>query len=272
MQENQGTPPKWLQDILCGMAYGLTAGAVSHPFDTMKCRLQTGVPLFASKFKLLIDLRSLYQGVGMATAASICFRSVPFIGYETISGEFRRRQWLENAPLTVAFISGAIGGVMRGILETPAEYVKTRQQLSRSWKAAEVFRGLGSTCIRNAAVIGTFWVIFVASLEIRATLPPMAADFFAGGVCSVGAWALIFPLDTVKSQIQGNSGTTSKFAEQLLVSYRNVGICGLYSGMGAGLTRVFLANGCGMIAYGLAKNHFISPQGKQGDDLSKSMS
>eukprot|EP00746_Dinoflagellata_sp_MGD_P048534 gnl/MRDRNA2_/MRDRNA2_22030_c0_seq2.p1 gnl/MRDRNA2_/MRDRNA2_22030_c0~~gnl/MRDRNA2_/MRDRNA2_22030_c0_seq2.p1 ORF type:complete len:258 (-),score=37.19 gnl/MRDRNA2_/MRDRNA2_22030_c0_seq2:51-824(-) len=256
MQEKEEQIPKWLQGLYGGMAYGLAVSLISHPFDTIKCRLQTGVPVCSGRTSAFADVRNLYKGVGAATAASVCFRTVPFIGYEGVSEEFRRRKWLENAPLTVAFIAGAIGGVMRGILETPAEFVKTRQQLCRSWETSGVFRGLSITCIRNAAVIGTYWVIFNACRPIRMALPPMMADFFAGGVCSVGAWALVFPLDTVKSQIQGDSGTAKSVAKQFFLNYQRAGVSSFYNGLGAGLSKVLLANGFGMIAYGIVKNSF----------------
>ena len=44
--------------------------------------------------------------------------------------------------------------------------------------------------------------LFEKSRGWRDTLPPILGNFAGGGLCSVGAWALIFPLDTVKSTIQ----------------------------------------------------------------------
>jgi hypothetical protein len=56
--------------------------------------------------------------------------------------------------------------------------------------------------VRNAWVIGFYWVLYEASKPARSSLPPVLNNFVAGGVCSVGAWALTYPLDTAKLRIQ----------------------------------------------------------------------
>eukprot|EP00928_Gymnodinium_smaydae_P080742 TRINITY_DN64389_c0_g1_i1.p1 TRINITY_DN64389_c0_g1~~TRINITY_DN64389_c0_g1_i1.p1 ORF type:complete len:215 (+),score=45.62 TRINITY_DN64389_c0_g1_i1:184-828(+) len=198
-------------------------------------------------------LSGLYRGVVPAAAASAAFRTVPFVGYEFVSRALRDRSLLQGSPLLAAFVAGAAGGVMRGCLETPAELVKIRLQTRRAWRSSSVagaFRGLGSTCLRNACVIGCYWSIFEATKPVRVQLPPALGNFLGGGVCSVGAWALIYPLDTAKSRIQASQEKTRGTLGEVrqIVSSRGVG--GLYRGIGAGLLRAFLANGAGMVAYG----------------------
>ena len=148
---------------------------------------------------------------------------------------------------------GACGGAMRGCLEAPFELIKTRQQLGVAWGPQSLFIGVGSACLRTAAVIGFFWLIFEASVDMRARLPPPLADFVGGGVCSVLAWAVIYPLDTAKSRIQGwdsQKGGGRGVVRELAAIYRARGILGWYRGLRAGLLRAFLANGSGMLAYG----------------------
>lgn len=154
---------------------------------------------------------------------------------------------------------------MRGCLEQPAELIKTRLQTSGAWSTSLLLRGLYSTCLRNACVIGVFWVAFEASKEARSMLPPVASSFLGGGGCSVLAWALVYPLDTAKSRIQAGSGSTS-VARQLMQIYRAHGLGGWYAGMHAGLVRAFLANGGGMAMYGLvqqALKQVEDPRGKE---------
>ena len=241
-----------VRGMIGGAAYGIVAAGISHPFDTVKTRMQSGVAQ-TSGANALSRLVSLYRGVGPATAASIFFRTVPFIGYEATRSALESHGLLQNQPLLSAFIGGAVGGAMRGCLETPAELLKTRLQTSGAVKSLSLsllLRGFYSTCLRNACVIGLFWVAFEATREARALLPPIAASFVGGGGCSVLAWAAIYPLDTAKSVIQAGGGSTSVPA-QLMRIYREQGIGGWYAGIGAGLTRAFLANGGGMAIYGL---------------------
>ena len=189
----------YVKGLLGGAAYGLAAAAISHPFDTVKTRLQTQTRV--SGASALSRLLGLYKGVGPATAASILFRTVPFIGYEATKSALHERGLLESQPLIAAFLGGVVGGVARGCLETPAEVLKTRLQVGAGVGPAVLpllLRGLYSTCLRNAAAVGLFWVFFEASARARSTLPAVAASFVGGGGCSVLAWAAIYPLDTVR--------------------------------------------------------------------------
>ena len=239
-----------------GAAYGVVAAAISHPFDTLKVRRQAGATA-AVGTSVLSRLAGLYKGVGPATAASILFRTLPFIGYEFTRSELRERDLLQHAPLLAAFLGGAVGGTMRGCLETPAELMKTRLQTGGTWSVPVLMRGLGSTCLRNAGVIGLFWVAFEASSTMRSRLPPLASSFVGGGGCSVLAWAAVYPLDTAKSLIQAGGGSTSVVA-QLVSIYRAAGIAGWYAGLPSGLLRAFLANGGGMAIYALVQQMLIN--------------
>ena len=243
----------YVRGLLGGVAYGVVAAAISHPFDTLKTGVQTGAGSRASA-TLFGRVAGLYRGVGPATAASILFRSVPFMGYEATRSALHSRQLLEAQPLCAAFLGGVVGGVMRGFLETPAELIKTRMQVGATWNGRLLLRGLSSTCLRNGAVIGLFWVLFEASKSTReALLPPLISSFAAGGGCSVLAWAAIFPLDTAKSRIQAAAADakTGGVVAQLAMIYRSQGVRGWYAGIGAGLLRAFLANGGGMAIYAL---------------------
>ena len=240
-----------------GAAYGVVAAAISHPFDTIKVRRQAGAAAGKVGASVLSRLGTLYKGVGPATAASILFRTIPFVGYEMTRSALREHDLLQGAPLLAAFLGGAVGGTMRGCLETPAELMKTRMQTGGSWSVPLLMRGLGSTCLRNACVIGLFWVAFEATATTRSRLPPLASSFVGGGGCSVLAWATIYPLDTAKSLIQAGSGSTS-VAAQLASIYRTSGVAGWYAGLPSGLLRAFLANGGGMAIYSLVQELLIN--------------
>ena len=153
-----------------GLAYGLAVAAVSHPFDTLKCRSQatphappathhrrrhsSASAAFAAR---AAAVRSLYRGVIPAATASMVLRAVPFIGYEAATAYLRRRHSLfcvsvALPPLLIAFLGGVAGGVMRGILETPSEVMKTREQLRIDWHwDLSLLDGIGATVLRTGA-------------------------------------------------------------------------------------------------------------------------
>jgi len=93
-------------------------------------------------------------------------------------------------------------------------------------------------------LIGIFWVLFEASKEPlqQALSSPLAVSFVAGGGCSLAAWAVAFPLDVCKSRSQALP-REGGFAA---VGWSSTG---LYRGVGFGLARTFVANGCAMIIY-----------------------
>jgi len=242
-------PTSLAASLAGGIAYGLVAAAISHPFDTIKSQRQVG-----GRFDLngTSPFASLYRGVVPATAASVVLRTVPFVGYNSARRTMQARGILDGAPLVVSFAAGACGGAMRGCLEAPIELIKIRQQLGAPWSLRSLTVGVGSACLRTASVIGFFWLIFDASAAWRALLPPALADFVGGGLCSVLAWALVYPLDTAKSRIQGraDAGPGGGVFAELAALRRSHGVSAWYRGIKAGLLRAFLANGSGMLAYG----------------------
>ena len=185
----------FLRGAVGGAAYGLAAAAISHPFDTIKTRLQTNAAVGGGS--VLSRMLGLYSGVGPAAAASILFRAVPFVGYEATRSLLRSHRLLvtarhsslratdaqrltprsclvlsqEGQPPLAALLGGMVGGVMRGCVETPAELLKTRLQVGAGLGSASLLlRGLRSTCLRNAAAIGLFWLAY----EARARNPTLA--------------------------------------------------------------------------------------------------
>jgi solute carrier family 25 carnitine/acylcarnitine transporter 20/29 len=235
--------PAWLRGAIGGASYGFVVATLSHPLDTVKTVLQVRGGA--------VRLRELYRGFVPAAAGSMLFRTAPFVGYEAVTSLLREQQLLQSSPLAAAFVAGAAGGVLRGVLETPAEAIKVRLQVYRQWELRMLMRGVHSTCTRNAAVIGLYWLLFEASAPAREPLPPVLQNFLAGGACSVAAWAAIYPLDTAKSHIQASSGPTASVRQQLVRIYQQSGVGGLYRGLGAGLARAFVANGAGLAAYGI---------------------
>jgi hypothetical protein len=131
--------------------------------------------------------------------------------------------------------------------------------------------GIGITTARNTAVIGTFWAVLVASQPLRDSVSPHPAvnSFLAGGGCSVVAWALVFPLDVIKSRVQSGGayrlegtgvGTKVRYSQETLSTFRcaseimrEQGPKGFYAGFQAGIARTVVANGVAMVIYDLVQ-------------------
>mgnify|MGYP006149485949 CR=1 FL=1 len=270
----------WLRETAAAAAYGASAVALAHPLDTLKTRQQThvayahaGGPLAALRLSLAHDgVGGLLRGLAPALASSMLFRALPFAAYGWTT------EWLRGAapdfasaqPLLVAALAGASGGLLRACAEVPLEALKVQAQVGRGGSGgrggrggiAALYAGLPITALRNATVVALFWTFYVGSADTRHLLCggiPALASFVGGAGCSTAAWLVVFPLDVVKSRVQGDGAHLERAQRgghrnlAALAAARDVyaasGVGGFYRGLRAGLARSVVANGGAMVAY-----------------------
>lgn len=140
-------------------------------------------------------------------------------------------------------LAGFFGGIGRGLVEGPVEYIKVRRQVHAPWKVSEMLSGSGMTIFRNSILFSCFMIYVDISKQL---VPGGLGPFLTGAVCANMAWLTIWPLDVVKTQLQ-----SGKYAgKSPLVLIRDVSRSGLlYRGLLPGLTRSTLANGLSMVVY-----------------------
>lgn len=140
-----------------------------------------------------------------------------------------------------------------------------RTNFCRFFKNTPLSQITGTTLLRNSFLFSAFVVYMDFFNQIEQQVFPsgsleksvsfMSANsraFLQGAVCSSMAWATIWPLDVLKSYRQAAFLETSTMKLPALAKYiyqKEGGVIGLYKGMGPGLLRSALANGCSMIVY-----------------------
>jgi solute carrier family 25 (mitochondrial carnitine/acylcarnitine transporter), member 20/29 len=141
-------------------------------------------------------------------------------------------------------IAGFIGGIGRGLVEGPFEYIKVRRQVDAGWKFSEIFTGSSATIFRNSFLFSSFMIY----VDISKQLLPNGglSPFWTGALCSNLAWLTIWPLDVAKSQLQ--SGKYQHKSYGYLIS-DIISTGKLFRGILPGLTRSTIANGCSMMVY-----------------------
>ena len=72
------------------------------------------------------------------------------------------------------------GGVSRGIVEGPFEYVKVRRQVEQPWRFQDVLSGSGATIFRNSFLFTSFVVYMDLSKQI---IPGGLSPFMTGEDC-----------------------------------------------------------------------------------------
>ena len=155
-------------------------------------------------------------------------------------------------------IAGFCGGIGRGLVEAPVEMIKVRKQVVSDWSWREILKGSGTTLSRNAFLFSSFVVYMDISKQIFG--PDGLSAFWTGAVCSNLAWLTIWPMDVVKSRLQ-----SGKFeGKGMRAVMRDVFQSGaLYRGLGAGMSRSFLANGVGMECYAYVQKVMQEREGMQ---------
>lgn len=247
-----------LIDFAGGMAYGWTCVAVGQPLDTIKTRMQaqpealqgktgtlaTGLKLWRSE-----GIPGLYRGGMPLMVGGGLMRSAQFGVFASA-----HRSIKEALGPTVKFfgvldyqvvLAGFIGGLGRGIVEGPTDYIKTRRQVAQNWSFTQMYQGTGVTLFRN----GFLFMFFAVYADIwKNVIVPKCGGPASGGLnpfldialTANMAWLTVWPLDVVKSQMQSGNFVGQSLPALLRASAASGAF---YRGLAPGLVRSTIANG-----------------------------
>jgi mitochondrial ornithine carrier protein len=255
---------------------GLIGKVVEYPFDTIKVRLQCqeiGGVRFAGAADCFAHIvrrdgvASIYRGLSAPLAGSIAENAVLFAAYGRIQKMLKQGS---DGPLSVAqlTVAGALAGTVVSFVMTPVELVKCRLQVQRDvtvgpWRYAlahlrshgvsAFFKGHTATMARET-VGGAAWfglyelACSVMSRDGRKESLTPAQTMAAGSIGGIAYNAILFPADTVKSQVQAETASAAassarpQYARRLATLYRLEGVRGLYRGFGVTLLKAVPAN------------------------------
>jgi solute carrier family 25 carnitine/acylcarnitine transporter 20/29 len=148
-------------------------------------------------------------------------------------------------------IAGITASTARAIVECPLELIKVRQMTGQPWRANEVFSGFSPLWIRTVGLMTTFFVLIDYSLRYIPDLmnTPGIGPFLKGGVAATVGWAVIWPFENIKNQIQAKApGPQSQFKRLVWVAQEQ-GVKGLFRGFLPGAGRSMVANGVSMLVF-----------------------
>lgn len=262
--------------IACGYAYGVTSVIVGQPFDTIKTTMQVPSTPSSSAAKGVASIHdpsmfeigakifksegisglyrgglSLVIGGGLIRAAQFGVNHNALVLIRKYSGgpldpKDRMFGFLDQQ----VALAGFCGGIGRGLVESPFEYIKVRRQVHEPWKFSEIYHGSGTTIARNSLLFGSFVIYIDISKQVFPSpdgiKPAGFSPFWAGAICANCAWLTIWPLDVVKSQLQSGN-----FRDKGLVYLlKDLFVTGkMFRGVVPGLMRSTISNGCAMVVY-----------------------
>lgn len=269
---------KWL---IAGGFGGASAVLVGHPFDLVKVRLQTGKKgLCTGSFDVFKDILKkrgffgLYQGFIPPLLGTVPIIAVTFCGYDF--GKFLVKKISGvSSDLSIHHImfAGVFSAFPATFVTTPFERVKIILQIQGQHKEnrfngvgdvlkhlyktggiKSVFKGGYATLARDAPGSAIYFGVYEAMK--RYMIPDnseklsLGTTIVAGGFAGIATWSIVFPMDTIKSYIQGSDKTNVKSLFTTL--YRQGGISRLYPGFGTAMLRSFPANSATFLGVELA--------------------
>jgi len=255
----------WLREGMIGLGVGVLYGTsnvmAGHPFDTIKTKMQAqsgfeSQGMIQSFMKTLRaeGIRGLYRGCVPPLWGSGIYRSTQFAVFESVytyCDGFGKTEIPMTAGIQVRVVLGGMAAsTARAIIETPLELAKVRRQTGQSWQFRNLYKGFGVTLARTMGLMCTYFILVDSMRRNMADQfkKPLIGPFLVSGVAATVGWWVVWPLENMKSQVQGNYGKELPVFQRMQLAYADRGgITGLYRGIVPGSIRSFLANGTAMV-------------------------
>lgn len=229
--------------FLAGTLAGMAGVFVGYPFDTVKVRTQAQKPTsngtypYSSAYDCMKKtfrsegMRGFYKGLSSPLMGDAFTNALVFGVYGTITiyhMKRKRSEDIHSLPLWDVFNAGCGAGFCAGIALTPIELIKSRLQMQtesrglysgpidcmiksvKSNGITGLFRGLGTTLLRDTPAFGCYFLTYEATRRMMArkwcngNVDGLSSGWllFSGGLGGIAAWVVTYPVDVMKSRIQ----------------------------------------------------------------------
>lgn len=263
-----------LRRFIGGTVGGVLQAACSHPFDTIKSRIQRGqYPNITACVKATWrneGIRGFYRGVTPPLVLGGLYNSILFSLNQQMANLITPADHDKSKPLPLwrTAVAAQLTAPLYVLAITPCEKVKVQLQLQgkdgkvkirgpiacvRNIIATEGYRGFLSGYIPTvlSRIIGlpfyfmgyqlTKDALMKTSLKDTTTGREMVAPMLGGVVAGILFWTSNYPCDYIKTQLQAGQGTVS--GRQIIRdTYFSGGVRAFYKGFASCLLRAAPAN------------------------------
>lgn len=199
-----------------GILAGSSATLVSHPFQRLKMEFQNSSDRSFMTRENLTNPRWLYKGLVRA----MCTYSIEKMMVFGIYNSMKQKGYNSS-------FSGAVSGMFASLTITPGEQlVSDIQNGVRNFKIGHLFKGLKTTLLREIVGFTVHFSIYDFISEKFNKDREVLKTIACGSVAIVGGWSVIYPVDTIKTQIQAG-----------VLNYKTCNFKHLYRGFGYALCR-----------------------------------
>lgn len=276
-------------EAICGGIGGAIGIVVGAPFDLVKVRMQVFPDIYKSSLVAFRDIvreegvRGIFKGTLSPVAVQGLLNSLLFAGKYAVSKFlFPHNHSTNSLSHAEEYISGSCGGFLQCIVLVPSDVVKCRMQIdnisnstgapkmngimdciSQIYKSEGIsgfYKGFWSTALREIPSLGTYF--FTYQLLRKLWTPPGQetshfVTLISGGLAGSASWAVVYPMDLIKSNIQISTANDGKptsilgMARYLWSRHRSIGA--FYQGIGPTVLRAFPVNAVTFYFYELIK-------------------
>ena len=184
--------------FLYGICGGITGTIISHPFDTIKTRVQSNIALTISD---AVKMKRLYAGITPPLIGIMLEKSIVFGFYN------KAKQYHLND-----FWSGIIGGFMCTLIVTPIDRLKINFQNKQpvtSSTVKTIYKGFIPTIFRETPGFGIYFTTYNYLSNTYNTDRQSTKTFLFGALSGLNAWIFIYPSDLIKTRIQSSNSNIS---------------------------------------------------------------
>ncbi len=186
-------------DFIYGLFGGFTGTLISHPFDTIKTRIQSNT---VPTIKQAVLMKRLYSGITPPLVGIMLEKSIVFGFYEKA-----KQQGLNN------FTSGLIGGFMSTVIVTPVDRLKINYQnnelklnsvqtFKKVFNPKNLYKGFTPTIFRETPGLGIYFSVYNYLTNNLNSENNLAKTFLFGSLSGFTAWIFIYPSDLIKTNYQ----------------------------------------------------------------------
>jgi solute carrier family 25 carnitine/acylcarnitine transporter 20/29 len=174
--------------FISGSIGGLTGTLLSHPFDTIKTRIQSGQ---CKTIKEALKMKRLYSGLSTPLMGIPLEKTIVFGTY----------QKLRDNGYNVAF-SGSVAGFISTTIVTPVDNFKIQYQLGNKPNFKNIFNGYFPTLFRETLGFSIYFSTYNYLTDLYNPDKNHFKTFLFGGFSGFSAWAFIYPADIIKTKYQ----------------------------------------------------------------------
>jgi len=257
------------RELAIGTLVGICSTTFSHPFDTLKTRMQLGgfggsgsqsmVSVAMQTVKAEGPL-ALYKGLYAPVCAAGFKSGMTFFAKALWGRVLTEQMGMQKGSYPMMTLSGALTGLSIAPIIVPTELLKIRMQGSADKNlttmdcARSIIRNEGVLALTTGTLASSLrlafsWSIFFSGYDALIKLvttdgqkPSGLTALGAGSLIGILSWCVSLPWDIVKTKMQMDPKAYPSFMGTIRSIAKADGMIGFYKGFSAVTTRAIVAN------------------------------